>query len=925
MPKTIREYMIKNRKIRDKNLFFFKSNELFEPYSSKCGAVDMRQPLAITNLDIQNMKLDKSTNNITNKAFESMEKDILKWGTDSSKINNYLCARIWCIKDNIIITPLQLLDNDGKCPICNGRIIDNKLKTIGEGTVLLRKGKSNNYWGEKTLPNDFIEDVKNTKFKSSNTITQNQAILKEYKEKWNIYLKGIEKLAYPSFLDPKSHPQGLCMICCNANKSKVNNTSKLKVTRNFEKCLLHYVDDFSYDFDIENELKPGIKLNKNLKLKDQIVLIDKKLKLIKVKEITSNGSIDLFKFTNLNIDFIEGITIVIYDKKEKYFTLYNKKDNIYNFEVPDKKAEISYVLGTDKFPLPNRKYGVLPEKIDIMLNGSNTNNIIKKGEIINKIVLATKKEISVYQTNPDLFNKNYGVWVNNKKKKLGDEYAKNANLYFRIGNEQNYNNSFLLSVYNSKNNKITSLNDIFKIIIKNLTPQIFIELNCGDIFKFFIPTHLEYEYIKTSIIKNIKHWCSKEKEFVKFLGCENILTMSIDNIKNIFLNKNNNFYILKQLFDIYFSYENFKRYICDMNIEKDYKLLIDLVSRSEIYRESFNINIFILESSIEGDKEKLSLLCPKNYDIKNNYNEKNKNILLLKKRNYFENIVFTSKSYEMKFPPIDIHYIVKQGLIETFFKLLKINCGKNELSSYDLINISELEITKKLVDKYYKGIGLVTKSNIIIYTQSFNFGSFDIPYINLKNIPRKSNEELLKNYEKINSILFKNKNNMININSITYTKDFNDNIHGIMIDDNYVPIKIEKINNKYESKNIVNFDYDENIDNALYGSNKIKDERIEQVNKFMNELNLYIQFKKYLNNYFQDNIELKNKIKYIVSNGVIPTKDKRQILSNFFKDFLKNIVKKIKNTNVDKCYNIENVKCKKKKRLHLFTKIRNIF
>ena len=76
--------------------------------------------------------------------------------------------------------------------------------------------------------------MKNTKFKSTNTNAQNQAILKTYKEKWNNYLKGTEKLAYPSFLDPKSHPQGLCMICCNATKSKINKTSNVKVIRNFE-------------------------------------------------------------------------------------------------------------------------------------------------------------------------------------------------------------------------------------------------------------------------------------------------------------------------------------------------------------------------------------------------------------------------------------------------------------------------------------------------------------------------------------------------------------------------------------------------------------------------------------------------------------------------------------------------------------------
>ena len=114
-------------------------------------------------------------------------------------------------------------------------------------------------------------------------------------------------------------------------------------------------------------------------------------------------------------------------------------------------------------------------------------------------------------------------------------------------------------------------------------------------------------------------------------------------------------------------------------------------------------------------------------------------------------------------------------------------------------------------------------------------------------------------------------------------------------------------------KKLVNYDYDENLDNALYSSNNTKDERINVVNKFMNELNLYIQFKKYLVNYFESNHDLKNKIKYIVANSVIPIKDKRELLSSFFKDFLKNIVNNIENTNIDKCFNVNKVKCGKKK------------
>ena len=77
------------------------------------------------------------------------------------------------------------------------------------------------------------------------------------------------------------------------------------------------------------------------------------------------------------------------------------------------------------------------------------------------------------------------MWVNKYKTNEGDEYAENARLFLRMGSNQNFNNSFLLSVFNSKSNKVTSLNEIFNLIIKNLTPQIFIQLNCGDIFKYF--------------------------------------------------------------------------------------------------------------------------------------------------------------------------------------------------------------------------------------------------------------------------------------------------------------------------------------------------------------------------------------------------------------------------------------------------------
>ena len=51
------------------------------------------------------------------------------------------------------------------------------------------------------------------------------------------------------------------------------------------------------------------------------------------------------------------------------------------------------------------------------------------------------------------------------------------------------------------------------------------------------------------------------------------------------------------------------------------------------------------------------------------------------------------------------------------------------------MNTPDIEDIKNiLVDKYYKGIGLLSQCNLIIYTQKFNKDSFDKPYIFLNEI-----------------------------------------------------------------------------------------------------------------------------------------------------------------------------------------------
>ena len=75
------------------------------------------------------------------------------------------------------------------------------------------------------------------------------------------------------------------------------------------------------------------------------------------------------------------------------------------------------------------------------------------------------------------------------------------------------------------------------------------------------------------------------------------------------------YYKIKQLFDIYYSLENFKKYICDMKVYKDFRFLIDLLSRPDVVKLE-GLNIFIFEYTNEDN---IMLMCPKNYDYNNNY------------------------------------------------------------------------------------------------------------------------------------------------------------------------------------------------------------------------------------------------------------------------------------------------------------------
>ena len=65
-----------------------------------------------------------------------------------------------------------------------------------------------------------------------------------------------------------------------------------------------------------------------------------------------------------------------------------------------------------------------------------------------------------------------------------------------------------------------------------------------------------------------------------------------------------------------------------------------------------------------------------------------------------------------------------QKRIQKFKQLLSLNCLERGVSSYDIIDSNSIDIFKNIViDKYFKGIGLLTNNNVFIRTIPFNLSS----------------------------------------------------------------------------------------------------------------------------------------------------------------------------------------------------------
>ena len=534
---ALRTYAPRVRKLLDSTLFDYKKTSENEQYSRLCGAVDNRQPIILTEKQWNHFE------RINPDAFHDAENMYLRWGSDKNHMNYYICPRIFCFHNRCMfpLTPIQLIENNGECFNCGSGIM-NKNTITTKKTILIRRGGSNKYWSETIKTPAFIQEIKD-----------------KYPEKWNEYLEFTEKIGIPGFIDPKSHPNDLCMPCCFSGLEITN------VYKNVEKCMHHHVSYYIKIIEKDAEkvpelvasfistLKLGETIRVNdkdyiLKLGDQI-LISGNSQYMGVFKITEKTAIPVKTFTSREFTRLLPNTVFTIDK-DSYKSWSSVKYTVDNEIITQRsiKDDYRYIITWNRRPIPSRRLGKLPVLLDRLFR-NDIERDLKKGYLI-----------------PGL-----------------------KSIVLREGINNNNKNSFLCAIINKfiLNGDNLTLSNFLKEFIEDLKIEEFLEVNNGDLVQQFAPNIENIELRNKLVEMNFN-------KFVEFAILNRSLFKTppiiqprkykmedlMDDLNHSNINRNKKISKknkkIRELFLTFHSFEFFKKYLGDQNIYKDYKLLWNL-------------------------------------------------------------------------------------------------------------------------------------------------------------------------------------------------------------------------------------------------------------------------------------------------------------------------------------------------------------
>jgi hypothetical protein len=384
---------------------------------------------------------------------------------------------------------------------------------------------------------------------------------KEHKDK-----QGNYRQHRPGFLENDAHPDpNTCVPCCFKNMN-----SDYQIRRRKE-CNVQDAD-----------LSTGKQYNER-KIKELVTSFSDLVNKIKkyLKEFEKMSKVDI----DNKLKEWEGREIDLYEELENK---YREKINETSFnliepdfeEKPQNVKNITHILGFDKMPISQYRWGFLPISAELFLNTNTTNDVTKKNAAILK---------------------------------------PNATPILRYGVEQSRNQSFLgcISDIYSYYHKdfIPSIENIRKIIKKDMNIDIFLKSNNGSLVSIFDKSKIKSKIISDIHVENYK---------------TSVFYRSFTNLENPAQNR-----FLK---DTIQAYENFLDYINDPDSFIDHSYLWDIITMNESILFNGGLNLIIMEIVDNDITDNIELLCPTNSYSGELYNPKKGTILLLKQGEFYEPI-----------------------------------------------------------------------------------------------------------------------------------------------------------------------------------------------------------------------------------------------------------------------------------------------
>jgi hypothetical protein len=433
----------------------------FNSYVRSCSSTTKRQPVILTDQELE--KINKEHPGFLR------DEDVIKYGSNPDKQFSYICPRYWCLKNNTIVDPKDLIE-----VVVNGK---KELKSPDCGYVLPKDAKT-------VKPGYYVYEF--YKPKSGK---------KDYKR-------------YPGFQTDK-HPQGYCLPCC---------------------------------FDKYNTI----------------------------------GRLDAKKHCNQNVN--------VEDENNNRLPENNKNKQ----KQKKGKQEDEYIIGPDRFPLPQGRWGYLPTQMQQILHEVNADCQI------------SKTNTNLKPDHPCLLR--HGIEINDKQSFLSCI----ADVLF-------YGNT--IETYNQPIKKIK------ESITNSITIDNFITFQNGNLVNDFKNSTLDNisfdNYISTKIYNKINQENEDEVVYLK---------------------------------KVVSAFENFINYLKDDDTIIDHTYLWDIISKPNPKLFTKGLNLIIFKIPNDDITNNVELLCPSNHYSTEFYETRKPTVFIIKEDKYYEPIysyTITNKKYNI--------------------------------------------------------------------------------------------------------------------------------------------------------------------------------------------------------------------------------------------------------------------------------------